>query len=259
MFKSQAEGVKKTGAFLLMEQLYKECPTLNLNETNNINNNLRKTIVESSKPNPIDLTNQMNEKEKSEEDEERKKSKNNRSLRLTHNTAINLGNCLNNPNPGASPLKSSLMMSKKKSEEIEPIPNQGEENPQFPRVGTINIKPINNNTNTKTYEDNYLDNICRIIFTPKKIKEINITDENNHFKEYNTVLYPFISFIEKRHSEVEKIIPIYDNRKNVNAYPINICLVPYYYPENKYQNILIKKMQEKNKELNEEIKLNKKK
>ena len=37
MFKSQAEGVKKTGSFLLMEQLYNECPTLNLNETNNIN------------------------------------------------------------------------------------------------------------------------------------------------------------------------------------------------------------------------------
>ena len=281
MFKSQAEGVKKSGAFLLMEQLYNECPTLNLNETNNINNNLRKTIVESSKPNPIDLMNQMNEKEKSKEDEERKKRKNNRSLRLGHNTAINLGNYLTNPNPDVSPLKSSLVMSKKKSEEIQPVPNQDEENPQFPRVGTLNIKPVNNNTNTKAYEDNYLDNICKIVFTPKEIKEINITDENftnlenninefledknienfyeNHFKEYNTVLYPFISFIEKRQSEVEKIIPIYDNRKNINAYPINICLVPYYYPENKYQNILIKKMQEKNKELNEEIKLNKKK
>ena len=46
MFKSQAEGVKKFWAFLLMEQLQNEWPTLNLNETNNINNTLRKTIAE---------------------------------------------------------------------------------------------------------------------------------------------------------------------------------------------------------------------
>ena len=136
--------------------------------------------------------NQMIEKEKSKEDEERKKRKNNRSLRLGHNTAINLGNYLANPNPDVSPLKSGLMMSKKKPEEIEPIPNQNEENPQLPRVRTINIKPINNNISTKAYEDIYVDNICLIVFTPKEIKEINITDENNHFKEYNTVLYPFI-------------------------------------------------------------------
>ena len=281
MFKTQAEGVKRSGAFLLMEKLYNECPTLNLNEANNINN-LRKTIVESSKPNPIDLLNQMNEKENIKEDkDDRQKKMKNRSLRIGHNTAINLGNYLTNPNPDISPIKTSLMMSKQKSDEIGPNSIQEEDEPKMSKLGTTNFKPIHNNANTKPYEDNYLDNICGIVFTPKEIKEINISNENfsnleeyinefledknieifyeSHFEEYNTILYPFISFIEKRQSAVEKIIPIYDNRKNINAYPINICLVPYYYPDNKYQNILIKNMQEKNIELNKEIKLNKKK
>ena len=47
--------------------------------------------------------------------------------------------------------------------------------------------------------------------------------------------------------------------EKISEYPKNLCLVPFYYPENKYKNVLFQKIIEKNKELNEEIKLNKKK
>ena len=132
----------------------------------------------------------------------------------------------------------------KKSKEIEPKSSKLEKDSIFIKTGT-NIKTINitnTNINNITYDPNYLDNICEIIFTQKDEKEINITKENfnilekhinefledknieifyeNHFEKYNKLLYPFISFIEKRQSEIEKIIPIYDNRKNINSYPI---------------------------------------
>ena len=55
---------------------------------------------------------------------------------------------------------------------------------------------------------------------------------------------------------IEKIIPTYDNRKNLSLYPINKCLVPYYYPENEYKNLLINNMEAKNKHLDYEIMLN---
>ena len=109
-----------------------------------------------------------------------------------------------------------------------------------------------------------MDEICKISFTGKNEKDKNkdsreiALDDNafkklekylnlflndrdiekfyqKHYDDYNKDLYPFISVIEKRQSESEKIIPIYDNIKNISSYPNNICLVPYYYPENKYR------------------------
>ena len=279
IFKSQAEGVKKSGAFLLMEKIYNESPKLSLSEANNINNNnFRNTLAETSQTNPMDLIEKNKEKENNKEEiEDRKKKSKNRSLRIGHNTNVDLDNYLTNPNPDITPKKSQFIS--KKTQDPKEINNLIEENSNSLEVKDLNID--NNKIINNANEENYLDKICKILFTPKDVKEINLDDKNfeklekyineflndkniqmfyeNHYEEYNKDLYPFISFIEKRLSTIEKIIPIYDNRKNLSKYPLKLCLVPYYYPENKYQTILIEKIQEKNEELKEEIRLNKKK
>ena len=277
IFKSQSEGVKNSAAFSLIEKIYKECPTLNLEEDNINNSNFRKTLNES-KSNQMEVLNKSNDKEINEKNDRKKKAKN-RSLRIGHKTATNLSNYLTNPSPDISPLKTKLMDEKgEDSKDIDYLAEVNSNNKDDKEVDN-NIKTINNNINTN--EDNYLDDISQISFTQKDAKELNLTDENfnslenyinevlndinielfykNHYEEYNEKLYPFISYSKKRQLEIEKIIPIYDNRKNISEYPINLCLVPYYYPENEYKYILLNKIQEKNKELSKEIKLNKKK
>ena len=279
IFKSQAEGVKKSGAFLLMEKMYNECPNLNLNRAININNNnLRNTLIETSETNPKDLIDKNKEKENNKEEiEDRKRKSKNRSFRLAHRTNVELNNYLTNPNPDISPIKSKFVS--KKTQEPKEKNNLIDENSSLSEVKDLDFE--NNKIISCTNEENYLDLICKIIFAPKDLKEINLDEKNfeklekyinkflndkniqmfyeNHYEDYNKDLYPFISFIEKRLSTIEKIIPIYDNRKNLSKYPIKLCLVPYYYPENNYQKILMEKIQEKSKELKKEIKLNKKK
>ena len=241
MFKSQNEGVKKSGAFLLMEKMYNECSTLNKSETNN----LRKTLGDS-------LDNEINL-----ELNERKRTKN-KSFRQNYNTDIHFYNYLISPTPEMDdPIKTNVE-SKDLNLSVD--------------------KEINNNN---LNEKNYLDEICGFSFSPKDVKEIKIDDNKfvaveesinkflndkniekfyeNHYEEYNKDLYPFISFMQKRHSMIEKIIPLYDNRKNISKYPNDLCLIPYYYPENKYLNKLKNDIGEKSKQLNEQIKLNKKK
>ena len=273
IFKSQTEGVKNSGPFSLMENLYNECPTLNLNEENNISNNsLRKTLAES-KTTQIEL-----EENNNNEKEDRKKKMKNRSLRLGHNTATNLGNYLTNPNRNVSPVKSKFVTQKSQKTKDINLLEEANSNNEEDKEGNNNNKTENNIINI--VEENYLDYICKINFTQKDqkdAKEINLTDEKfetlekyineilndehieifyeKHYEKYNKDLYPFIAYSQKRQSAIEKIIPIYDNTKNISEYPINLCLVPYYFPENKYKNILLKTIQEKSKELNKEIKL----
>ena len=263
MFKSQTEGVKKSGAFLLMEKMYNECPSLNLLETNN----LRRTVAQNSKSN-------FDNEEFGELKESGKKKIKNKSFRQSHhNTDINLTDYLTNPSSDIDPIKENLF-EKTGSDNLDSKDlNKFKDDSNT----SIDKEIINNSLNQK----NYLDEICQFLFTQKDVKEITIDDTNfnkveeyiniflndkyvedfyeKYYEEYNKTLYPFITYMEKRQSMIEKIIPFYDNRKNISKYPMNLCLVPYYYPENKYLDTLINRIEEKNKELNKEIKLNKKK
>ena len=283
----QTEGIKKSGAFLFIEKMYNECQSLNLNEANNNNNiiNFRKSYYESSKKNPIDLINKNNENNKDESNDRQKKMKN-RSLRIGHNTDINLRNYTTNPNSEDDPIKEKLLQTKTSDNlESNELNNFVAENSNISKdkedvnISNSNIKANAKNININN-EHNYLDDISQMVFTQKEVKEVIIVDDNfkkleeyvdifledktvekfyeNHYEEHIKRLYPFISYMEKRQSEIEKIIPIYDNRKNISQYPINLCLVPYYYPENKYQNILSENIEKKNDNLNKEIKLAKK-
>ena len=71
-------------------------------------------------------------------------------------------------------------------------------------------------------------------------------------------LYSFKSVISKRLSIIKTIIPIYDNRKNINNYPYDLCLMPYYYPISKYEEKLEVKVGTINLNLKEELNLTKK-
>ena len=253
IFKFHTEGVKTAGTFLLMDKLYSECSNLNLNEINNYSS--RKTIIETQKQR-IDLEDKNNEKDKDEEDINKKDDNN---YRNDHSTTPNLGNYLTtNPNP-----ENTLPLDLKKNSKSEVIKEA-------------------HDLSSKNHKDNYLDEICKISFTEKNkdAREITLGDNGfknlekylnlflndkdiekfykKHYDDYNKDLYPFISVIEKRQAQSEQIIPIYDNAKNISSYPNNICLVPYYYPENKYSKTLIKEIGEKNKELCEEIRLSQK-
>ena len=290
IFKSPAEGVKKAGPFLLFEKMYNESQNLLLNDSNNMNN-LRKTMAETSKTYQIDendLTNENNIENNIDKNEDRKRKMKNKSIRIGHkaNNSTNLSNYATNPTPqmpsnvlDITAPKSSGNLDSKSLDDFhnENLNIQAEK--ELPNNLTFK-KNININNSD---EENYLDKICKINFCPKEIKDnkINITDkvfkdlENyiNDFindknieifyekykEEYNKDLYSFISIIEKRQSMIKKIIPTYDNRKNLSLYPINKCLVPYYYPENEYKNLLVNIMEAKNIHLKKEIMLNQKK
>ena len=270
-FRFHNEGIKKSATFLLMEKLYNECTNLNLNEINN--NNYRKTINETQKQ-KFDIEDKNNEKDNDEEDNNKKDTKKKRN---DNDTSSNLENYFTNPNPETS-------LSLKKNSKSQDINIVDDNDIRISSREENNSNKIINELSAKNQKDNYLDEICKISFTDKDknkdSREIFLNDNEfkklekyinlflndrdiekfykRHYDDYNKDLYPFISVIEKRQSQSEEIIPIYDNAKNISSYPNNICLVPYYYPENKYSKTLIKEMGEKNKELCEEIKLSQK-
>ena len=278
-FRFHNEGIKKSATFLLIDKLYNECPNLNLNEINN--NNFRKTVNETQRQ-KIDIEDKNNEKDKEEEDNNKKDIK---KYRNEHGITSNLENYLTNPNP-ETPLSLNLKKNSK-SQEIKAVQDDNNNDNRISSREENNSNKIINDLSSKNHKDNYLDEICKISFTGKDEKdknrdarEINLDDNEfkklekylnlflndrdiekfyqKHYDDYNKDLYPFISIIEQRQSQSEKIIPIYENTKNISSYPNNICLVPYYYPENKYTKDLIKEMGEKNKALCEEIKIKQK-
>ena len=54
-------------------------------------------------------------------------------------------------------------------------------------------------------------------------------------------LYPFYEIIEKRHKFIKNMIPIYNNKLNIEKNRTNIYLVPDYFLNCKYNKILEKK------------------
>ena len=280
MFKTQTEGVKKSGPFLLIEKMYNESPELNINDPNN--NNLRKTLGDSTKTPQIDLTNENELNINENIEKSRKNAKSIRSIRISHKTSSNISNYLTDRRPEIPPLNLDFTYQKT-YDNVGSIDDMYNQSLNLSAERGLNKKKSSSKKTIRINEENYLDKICQILFIQKESKElkINLTDDifnqlekhinsflndknigkfyESHYEEYNKDLYPFISIIEKRQSMIKELIPIYDNTKNVSLYPINICLMPYYYPENKYQKILIEKIESNNKLLNEEIQLIKKK
>ena len=95
------------------------------------------------------------------------------------------------------------------------------------------------------------------IFINNKAIQTNISDELDKI-ENKKKLYPFYEIIENRDDFIRNMIPVYNNRLNIEENPKNICLVPDYWQECRYNKILGKKIERINKEFIKEILLNKK-
>jgi hypothetical protein len=144
-------------------------------------------------------------------------------------------------------------------------------------------------TNLSSNDKNYLDEITKLNFNDKAFlinstskannqetenKELFLKLENfinnfiedsqiekffeNHLEDYKKSLFPFVSYISLRRDNIRNIIPIYDNRPNITFYPKHLCLVPDYFPQNPFDEALIKNIESVNKVLNTDLKLNQK-
>ena len=264
-----AERIKLSGAFAFIDYLYKEC--FISEEIKNLNNNTQKpkkkelykkfTIEERH----ITLNNEQ------KKDSEESNVKLNKSHSQKNNTdSINVSPTENSDENNTN---SDNNLNQKDKNENE---NKKEDNDM--KVNNQNIN--NNNPNADNNDKNYLDDILKINFSPKDAKEISISDEDyqilenlinlfledqkvqKFFEKYNEKhiidLYPFISTIKERQLKIRTIIPIYDNRKNLRNFPYDLCLVPYYYAESKYSNIMLGKIEKMSKNLREELRLSKK-
>ena len=160
--------------------------------------------------------------------------------------------------------------------------NNSEKNiPIFKKIEITNTFVGRERNNLTNYsEKNYLDEICTINFTTAEGKEISLSEDNfkklekninlfledekiqtyyeKHLEQNVQNIYSFITTIGNRHRKIKSIIPLFDNRKNIEHCPNDICLVPYYYKENKYKKELMKTIENISKSLRDEIKLSKK-
>jgi hypothetical protein len=256
IFKSKSEGAKQSASFLLMEKIYNESSILNLHESTN--NNIRKTVKDN--PKSIDKN---NEKENNNEQKKERKKK------LTKNNSINNFR-IRNPEISAQ-LSNSLNIERNtdlKSNELDKFDNLN----LIDRGVNNDLNNNKNNVNEIDNEENYLAQISKINFDNNLSNEdlekleLNInkflddkcitTIYEKNKEKYNNYLYSFfMPILEKRNFLMKNIIPIYDNSKNLSSYPKQLCLVPYYYPENKYQNILISKIREIYDDLYKEIEI----
>jgi len=129
------------------------------------------------------------------------------------------------------------------------------------------------NDNNFEKEENCIFNILKIKRDSKDMNselEKNILSFiNNHTIQENISnelkkpenkkkLYPFYEIIEKREKFIRYMIPIYNNRLNMDENPKNICLVPDYWQECKYNKILEEKIGKIKNEFIKELLLNKK-
>jgi hypothetical protein len=269
IFKSQVEGVKKSGAFLLMERLYNEVYHLTQLKINSH----RKTMIDKLHLKK-EIDNHLDEKEE--------KKRNNKVA--TQKSSTYPSQYMTEPNQKNNNLNSDAIdknnninaISKDSNSKL----NENLTEKGLKKIYSLKIK--NNNDKNDDIKESYLDEICKINFSLNEQNEKNVLAEStykeleeyinsflndknielffkNHNEEYKKNLYPFISNIQERESMIKKIIPVYDNRLNLSLFPEKLCLMPYYYPENKYQNLLIEKIETINKDLYKEIKLNKKK
>ena len=252
-----AERVKKTGAFSLINEIYNEC-FIKIKEKKR--NKLRKNTTIEEKDNIIKPINIKARKRASVDlDKNLIKSFTTKDLSyLAYNLSHNeVQNDINNDDTNSNP------------------DNNASFNSQKDINSNISINDINN-----IIEKNYLDNISEINFTGKEEGEILLSEEDfqtlenyidifleddniqnyyyNHFEERNSKLYTFVSTIIKREKKKKEIIPTYNNIKNLEKYPYDICLMPYYYPKTEYEETLKERIGKMNKIIKEEIKINKK-
>ena len=133
------------------------------------------------------------------------------------------------------------------------------------------------NNDINNCEETYLDDIVKLNFIQETGKNLNLSDDDfkklekninlfltdekikkyyeKHFDQNIKNLYAFIPTIQKRQEKLKEIIPVFDNRKNITNFPYDICIVPFYYPENKYKQELMNKIENMSRNLKEEIKL----
>ena len=264
-----AEKVKQTGAYRFINEIYNEF----LNSSAIKNNSLKKKKIS------VELTNSPTIKGK--ENEKQQETKGILFKSLTSKNVSNFASELNlneikNPQTSKDEKEkhnSSKEINKSVNTSINIDENQNLNNLSFNSNSS-------NSINDNILEENYLDDISKIVFCPKEDREISLSPEdfkiveNNiniflddekilnyfelHYEENKKKLYSFKSVIEKRLSMIKTIIPIYDNRKNINNYPFDLCLMPYYYPISKYEEKLEVKVGKINLNLKEELNLSKK-
>ena len=264
-----AEKVKQTGAYRFINEIYNEF----LNSSAIKNNSLKKKKMS------VELTNSPTIKGK--ENEKQQETKGILFKSLTSKNVSNFASELNlneikNPQTSKDEKEknnSSKEINKSVNTSINIDDNQNLNNLSFNSNSS-------NSINDNILEENYLDDISKIVFCPKEDREISLSPEdfkiveNNiniflddekilnyfelHYEENKKKLYSFKSVIEKRLSMIKTIIPIYDNRKNINNYPYDLCLMPYYYPISKYEEKLEVKVGKINLNLKEELNLSKK-
>ena len=275
-----AEKVKQTGAYRFINEIYNE-----FINSSTIKNNLLKKKKMSLEKNELTNSPKLKEKETEKHPEIKRKIFKSFTTKNPLNQVSNLS--LNENNINTIPNKDEKEKEKKNSSK--------EVNKVNKSVNSSINEDNNNNSNNLSFtsnssnsnidisnilEENYLDDISKIVFCPKEDREINLSPEdykiieNNiniflddekilhyfeaHYEENMKKLYSFKSVISKRLSIIKTIIPIYDNRKNINNYPYDLCLMPYYYPISKYEEKLEVKVGTINLNLKEELNLTKK-
>ena len=269
-----AEKVKQTGAYRFINEIYNEL--LNPSAIKSTKLKRRKISIEKNELNYSPTS-------KGKEIENPGETKKKLFKSLTSKNLLNFGSELNlNDNKNIESIKevkektnSSKEVKKNINTSLNTDDNQNLNNLSF------NSNSSNSNIdNSNISEDNYLDDLSKIVFCPIEDREISLSpedfkivenninifleDENiqnyfeSHYEEKMKILYSFKSVIIKRQSMIKTIIPIYDHRKNLNNFPYDLCLMPYYYPICKYEENLEVKVGKINLNLSEEIKLSKK-
>ena len=245
------ERIRNSGAFSFINEFYEECFI-----QKKINEPLKKNNINANDFIQLEFNINTPEKEK----EIKKNDDNNNELILKKQES-------------EKTIPNLKMEQLDKSDEL--IPNK------TVVLENNNINKDNDNNNLAiNLANNYLDDICTINFITGEMKDITLPDDNfkklekyinlfledenikayfeNHLEQNTQYLYPFTATIETRQRKIKSMIPLFDNRKNIKNYPNDICLMPYYYRENKYKNELMKNIEKISRYLRDEIKLSKK-
>ena len=136
------------------------------------------------------------------------------------------------------------------------------------------LEDVNSSKNTipTEKEDNCINIIIKQdskLTNSEFIKNIYLFIENHNIQNFileiikdplnQKKLYPFQKIIKRRHNFIISMIPIYNNRLNIDESQTNLCLVPDYWQECRYNKILEKKLGNIMKEFIMEIFLDKEK
>ena len=235
------ERIKDTGAFFFINELYNECFISNLVKTNTEPNKKKKTETKNS-----------------EEKEELRKHLRSKTTKEEINE---------------EDLKKLLEKNNNDNKSV-----KSEEEKDLNKTKTVVLDIQENKNIEMNTEKTYLDDITNeIVFIPENSKEINLSPDNlkkletyinlfledkniktyyeKYYEQNKKDLYSFIPTIQIRQEKIKTMIPLFDNRKNISKYPYDLCLVPYYYPENVYKEVLMKKIVNISNNLKEEVKL----